>query len=319
LRKYEKVIDVIKSDLLGINQITSQANLRQTQARVIVADLIDQGIVKEIFIHKRKKYEYVHGSQPLNTLNFNKIVQAKLEELDKMVEYAETSGSRMKFLCDCLNDETNYTFKNCDNTGLKKIERVIISDNWIRKLKYFHRNFYPLLETQTSDNKMIEGLAAAYYGVTYVGKTIQRSKYKDGGDFPDFLIDMTLRAIRRKFGNEHFDLIVYVPPTKSGNLVRNFADKIGQTLQIPVSHGLRKIRETSEQKIFESTISKKANVKDAFDCQPADEIAGKTIMLLDDIFDSGATIKEIGRLLTRLGAAKIVPVTIAKTVGGDKI
>ncbi|MDR1814978.1 MAG: RecQ family ATP-dependent DNA helicase [Tannerella sp.] len=79
------------------------------------------------------------------------------------------------------------------------------------------------------------------------------------------------------------------------------------------------IEETSEQKIFESTISKKANVKDAFDCQPADEIAGKTIMLLDDIFDSGATIKEIGRLLTRLGAAKIVPVTIAKTVGGDKI
>ena len=40
---------------------------------------------------------------------------------------------------------------------------------------------------------------------------------------------------------------------------------------------------------------------------------------IDDIFDSGATIKEIGRYLTKLGAFQIAPLTIAKTVGGDKL
>ncbi|MBS4029076.1 MAG: hypothetical protein KGZ58_10630 [Ignavibacteriales bacterium] len=39
--------------------------------------------------------------------------------------------------------------------------------------------------------------------------------------------------------------------------------------------------------------------------------------MIDDIFDSGATIKEIGKVLTQFGAEKIAPLVIAKTVGGD--
>jgi len=58
-------------------------------------------------------------------------------------------------------------------------------------------------------------------------------------------------------------------------------------------------------------------VKDAFIFSLPDEIKGKNILLFDDIFDSGATIKEIGRYLTKLGASKIAPLVIARTVGGD--
>ena len=47
-----------------------------------------------------------------------------------------------------------------------------------------------------------------------------------------------------------------------------------------------------------------------------DIVKGKTIVLLDDIFDSGATLKEVGKILTRKGAKCIVPIVIAKTVGG---
>ena len=42
----------------------------------------------------------------------------------------------------------------------------------------------------------------------------------------------------------------------------------------------------------------------------------KNIILLDDIYDSGATLKEVGKLLTQKGAKCIVPIVIAKTVGG---
>jgi ATP-dependent DNA helicase RecQ len=48
-------------------------------------------------------------------------------------------------------------------------------------------------------------------------------------------------------------------------------------------------------------------------------ISGKKILLMDDIFDSGATVKEIGKYLTSLGAEKIAPLVIAKTVGGDVV
>ena len=47
------------------------------------------------------------------------------------------------------------------------------------------------------------------------------------------------------------------------------------------------------------------------------KLNGKSILLIDDIFDSGATIKEIGKILTKFGANKIAPIVIARTVGGD--
>ena len=164
---------------------------------------------------------------------------------------------------------------------------------------------------------MINGFAASYYGVSNVGASLHRSKYENGGDFPDFLLIMTLKIFRKKFGNEKFDIIVYVPPTKSGTLVRNFAEKLSKTLKIPISHYLSKNRVTSEQKVFENSCLKKDNVKDAFSYSFPEEIEGKTILVIDDIFDSGATMKEIGRFFTKLGAVKIVPLVIAKTVGGD--
>ena len=43
----------------------------------------------------------------------------------------------------------------------------------------------------------------------------------------------------------------------------------------------------------------------------------KKILVIDDVFDSGATIKEVGRMFTELGATLIAPLVIAKTVGGD--
>jgi phosphoribosylpyrophosphate synthetase len=46
-------------------------------------------------------------------------------------------------------------------------------------------------------------------------------------------------------------------------------------------------------------------------------IENSSIVLLDDIYDTGATLKEVGKLLTQKGAKYIVPIVIAKTVGGS--
>ena len=69
--------------------------------------------------------------------------------------------------------------------------------------------------------------------------------------------------------------------------------------------------------MFQSAISKKDNVRGKFMYLDPEEIAGKSILLVDDIFDSGCTIKEIGRYLTGIGAVRIAPLVIARTVGGD--
>ncbi len=53
--------------------------------------------------------------------------------------------------------------------------------------------------------------------------------------------------------------------------------------------------------------------------QSQPRLTEKNILLIDDIFDSGATVKEVGRILTTFGAIKIAPIVIARTVGGDLV
>jgi len=105
-----------------------------------------------------------------------------------------------------------------------------------------------------------------------------------------------------------------VPSTISGDLVKNFAEKLAHTLRFPFSDGIFKTRDTESQKNIESAILKKENLKHAFSTEV--EVQGKKILLVDDIFDSGATIKEIAEMLKRHGAKLVAPLVIAKTVGG---
>lgn len=316
IKKYERVINAVKSELLGERDLMKRANLKQNQIRVIKADLIEQGIIREVMIGKSKKFEFVPNSQPLNTKAFEELRNAKLADLENMIAYVETDKSRMKFLCDYLGDNSNHTFNNCDNTGEKKIT-VSVTPEWTEKLQNFREDYFPELEVESKGSNIVNGVAASYYGVSNVGAALHRSKYEKGGDFPDFLLKLVLKAYRKKFGQEKFDLILYVPPTSSGDLVKNFAIKISQVLKFPISHNLVKARQTKEQKVFENGYLKTDNVSGAFTFSTPNDIKGKSILLIDDIFDSGATLKEIGRLLTNFGAVKIAPIVIARTVGGD--
>lgn len=375
--KYLKAIDALRQEPLSERGLMKATNLKQTQIRVIKADLIDQGIAKEVVDGKSKVLEYQFGAQELDTQSFEDLRMLKLKELDAMVGYVNTSQPRMQYLCEFLDDDNNMEYSDCDNTTLDKLT-VALTDEWQKKLSDFRENYFPILEVSEttskthkpsnikwsinipSENKIdvykndqlfssqscvinwnnfsveerefvesllvshlarkshiVNGVSASYYGVSNVGSALHRSKYENGGDFPDFLLRLTLKAFFKTFGNSKFDMVLYVPPTHSGNLVKNFAVKFASVIKVPVSHKLVKIRQTSEQKVFQNSYLKQENVKDAFSYLSPEEINGKKIILLDDIFDSGATIIEIGKLLTTMGAEIIVPIAIAKTVGGD--
>jgi ATP-dependent DNA helicase RecQ len=378
-KKYEEVISLLKHEPLSEREIIKKANLKTTQVRIIKADLIDQGIIKEVKYDTTKKYEIQYNAPSLDTTKFEELRESKLRDLKCMVDYIYTSEPRMKYLCSFLDSDENHTFSNCDNTTLSKL-RVNRNATTEMQLEEFRSTFFPELETADSTSKNIsnangvteklgirvsrpgiitvlrdgmpvgsykgsiqysdfradeidtlqtlwhqhcekksrltDGVAASLYGVSSVGAAIHRSKYENGGDFPDFLLKLALKAFRKNFGNTPFDIVVYVPPTHSGDLVKNFAQKFASVIKVPISHDLVKTRETCEQKIFQNSYSKKENVAGAFDFVSYQKIKGARILLIDDIYDSGATIKEIGAVLTRLGAAYIVPIVIAKTVGG---
>ena len=196
------------------------------------------------------------------------------------------------------------------------------------KLQYFLNNipdnhkpqFENMIERHmTKKTKVTDVIATSYYSYPKVGHAIRESKYRNGGDFPSFLIKRMIRAYTKYFESLNLDLILFVPPTESGELVERLCKSVGHNLGIPTLNNIKKIRNTEPQKKFENSVLKKDNVKDAFGIINSTLIKGKRILLVDDVIDSGATIKEVSKLLHDEGAEIIAPIVLAKTVGGDNL
>ena len=59
---------------------------------------------------------------------------------------------------------------------------------------------------------------------------------------------------------------------------------------------------------------RKENIRNAFGIAHAEKIAGKQILLVDDVCTTGATLHECAKMLKRAGAARVFTVTLAKTL-----
>ena len=59
---------------------------------------------------------------------------------------------------------------------------------------------------------------------------------------------------------------------------------------------------------------RKKNIRGAFSVDPKKAIEGKRLLLVDDVYTSGATVNECSRTLIRAGAKEVYVLTLARTV-----
>lgn len=113
------------------------------------------------------------------------------------------------------------------------------------------------------------------------------------------------------------DVILPVPPSTPRPLdpVNAFSAALSQRLGLPLSQALIKSRSTNPQKEMHTLAQKRANVAGAFRVQG--EVARRSFLLVDDLYDSGATLEEITRLLQRSGAARVCVLTLTRTIHSD--
>ena len=114
-----------------------------------------------------------------------------------------------------------------------------------------------------------------------------------------------------------FDLVSYVPTNRSNVRKRGFhhtgllAREVGKRLELPVVPLLCKCRKTKA--MFDLTpAERRANILGAIalDCPP-ERIAGKRLLLVEDIVTTGATVSECARVLKEAGAAEVSVVALA--------
>ena len=150
-----------------------------------------------------------------------------------------------------------------------------------------------------------------------VGDLTFRLKYREDRSALDPLVEEAEALIREHPELAAVDAIVPVPPSavRQWEPVRLVADALGAKLGLPVAAMVTRTRRTQPQKEMRTLAQKRANVAEAFSA--SGEARGKRLLVVDDLYDSGATLDEIAKTLRSAGASAICVLTLTRTIHSD--
>ncbi len=162
------------------------------------------------------------------------------------------------------------------------------------------------------------GFSGERWARTETGELTYRFKYEGQRRLAGELVNRLTACIAERPHLRQVDALLPVPSTtrRDYDPVSELAAALGQRLGLPVLKGaLVKTRATQPQKDMHTLAQKQANVAGAFAAQEV--VRGKKLLVLDDLYDSGATLAEVTRTLQGAGASKVVVLTLTKTIHTD--
>jgi len=97
-------------------------------------------------------------------------------------------------------------------------------------------------------------------------------------------------------------------------LIARAALKQKRSARFQLSAGSLERRRETKSQIGLSRHQRRENMRGAFAVAKPEEIKGREILVVDDVFTTGTTVSECARILRRAGAAKVYVATVARTL-----
>lgn len=138
-----------------------------------------------------------------------------------------------------------------------------------------------------------------------IGELLYRFKYKGDSKALTALLEAACECLDKVKGK--FDLIVPVPPSNSTRVVtKRLAQGLAECLEAKYAEdGLKKTESTQELKGVSDSEQRKKLLANAFHAS-ADIMRGAKVLLVDDLFRSGATLESATTTAYETGGAKDV-------------
>jgi ComF family protein len=157
---------------------------------------------------------------------------------------------------------------------------------------------------------------------TVLRQLIHHFKYqKQLGVLSD--IDRLLEKYFSDFGEEYSDLTVSPIPLHFNKMrERGFdqafllARQVARALHAPLESALLKRVAVTSPQATKTKAERAQNIKGAFEVNRPEWVEGKNVLLVDDVFTTGATANEAAKTLKKAGAGKVYIFTLGRVVVG---
>lgn len=153
----------------------------------------------------------------------------------------------------------------------------------------------------------------SYEGV--VAESLRRFKFSGQSQYAASFGRMLAPLLR----TAPFELLSWVPVSAKRRRSRGYdqtellAHAVAKELELPCTQTLQKIRHNPAQSSQRDAAARRANVLGAYRAVSPERFAGRSVLLIDDILTTGATLSECSRVLLTAGASSVVCAALAAT------
>lgn len=150
-----------------------------------------------------------------------------------------------------------------------------------------------------------------------VRASIHRYKFKGLSAYAGVYGSLTAQCVRDHLAGE-YDLITWVPLSPRRKRERGYdqafllAQSAALALDDVAAETLRKTIHTKAQSGMEHAAARRGNVMNAYQCTEPSLVAGRRVLLIDDVVTTGATLSECAKVLRIAGAEDVVCATLAR-------
>jgi competence protein ComFC len=148
---------------------------------------------------------------------------------------------------------------------------------------------------------------------TELGERLYRFKYSGAGDLLTDIVDTAEMFIRD--WNPTVECVVPAPPSLNRTsqpvveITKELAIRLGLASYLDA---LTKVETTTQMKNVQEVAEREKLLEKAIQAGTAD-VRGKSILLVDDLIDSGATLRRAARVLRDAGALSIYALVLTRT------
>ncbi len=151
-------------------------------------------------------------------------------------------------------------------------------------------------------------------------KAIHLFKYNGKFHLALPLGQMLADAVAELLDMDSIDLLIPVPLHTRRLRERGFnqavllAKPLRKRCNIPLVTDVLKRSRWTEPQVNLDRKARRKNVRGSFMVSSPSSVSGKNILLLDDVYTTGSTINECGKILLRAGAKEVYVLTLARSV-----